>query len=173
MTTKRLVLTGPESSGKSALSEHLAHVLGIPLALEYARFYLEEHGPHYDYDLLLTIARGHLDYQRTKAPPDAPLAVLDTDLINFKVWSEVAFGRFHPELQLALAEESNHLYLLCYPDLPWESDPLREHPHARLMLYERHKAEIERLHRPYEIIRGIGEERYRNAEAAAKRLFSN
>lgn len=171
LKTKRIVLTGAESSGKTALTLHLAKVLHAPCALEYARAYLEEHGPAYDYDLLLTIGKGHLAYQQSQIPATAPLGILDTDLINFKVWCEVAFGRFHPELLAALMRETNHVYLLCYPDLDWEPDPLREHPHARLELFERHRAEIERCQRPYEVVRGIGEERYRNAEAAAQRLL--
>lgn len=172
VTKRRIVLTGPESSGKTALTIHLSKHLGAPHALEYARIYLEKYGPEYDYDLLLKIAEGHLAYQQDIIPADAPLAILDTDLINYKVWSEVAFGKFHPELLHELEKESEHLYLLCYPDLPWLPDPLREHPQARMMLFERHKAAIEEFNRPCEIVRGIGEVRYHNAEEAVKRLLA-
>lgn len=167
----RLVLTGPESTGKSALTAHLAGRMGLPCASEYARLYLEQHGPDYDYDLLLTIARGHLRHQHTEVPPDARLGVLDTDLINYKIWCEVAYGKCHAEIIAALEQETHHVYLLCFPDLPWEPDPLREHPNDRLMLFERHQRELDRLGRRYAIIRGIGNDRLLAAEAAAAKLI--
>ncbi len=169
----RLVLTGPESTGKSVLTAHLAGRMGIPYATEYARVYLEQHGPAYDYDLLLTLARGHQRHQQAAVPPEAPLGLLDTDLINYKIWCEVAFRKCHPALIAALAQETHHRYLLCYPDLPWEPDPLREHPNDRLMLFECHRREIEAQGRRYEVIRGHGPARYRMAEAAAVRLLAD
>lgn len=169
----RLVLTGPESTGKSVLTAHLARRMGLPCASEYARLYLEQHGPDYDYDLLLTIARGHLRHQHTEVPPDARLGILDTDLINYKIWCEVAYGKCHPELIEAMERETHHVYLLCFPDLPWEPDPLREHPNDRLMLFERHRRELEEQSRRYEVIRGHGPARYRLAEAAVTRLLES
>ena len=102
--TIRLVLTGPESTGKSALTAHLAARLGVPFATEYARHYLEQHGPRYDYDLLLDLSRGHQRHQQAAVPPEAPLGLLDTDLINYKIWCEVAYGKCHP----ALIEATGH-----------------------------------------------------------------
>jgi nicotinamide riboside kinase len=138
--------------------------------MEYARYYLETHGPAYDYDLLLPMSRQHQAYQRLHVPDDAPLGVLDTDLINYKIWCEVAYGRCHPEIVEAMERETNHVYLLCAPDLPWQFDPLREHPREREMLFDRHVREIERLGRPYEVVRGEGPARYTCAEAAFRRI---
>jgi nicotinamide riboside kinase len=168
----RLVLTGPESTGKSALTEHLGRYLGAPYVLEYARAYLEAHGPQYNYDLLKRIHRGHRLYQRIGVAPKEPIGVFDTDSINYLIWCEVAYGRCHNEIRAAVEAEITHRYLLCYPDLPWEPDPLREHPHARMMLFDLHLREIERLRRPYIVIRGIGPARYRAAEEAARRLLA-
>lgn len=168
----RLVLTGPESTGKSALTAHLAQHLGLPYALEYARAYLEQHGADYTYELLLDMSRGHLAHQARCVPPSAPLGVFDTDLTNYKIWSEVAYGRCHGEILAALERETSHRYLLCYPDLPWEPDPLREHPHDRGMLFARHQMELVRLGRPFEIVRGVGPARYAQAEQAAARLLA-
>ena len=168
----RLVLTGPESTGKSALTVHLAQHLGLPHALEYARDYLEQHGADYTYDVLLEMSRGHLAHQARCVPPAAPVGVFDTDLTNYKIWSEVAYGRCHEEILAALERETSHVYLLCYPDLPWEPDPLREHPHDRMKLFELHRRELERLGRRYEIIRGVGPARYAMAELAAARLLA-
>ena len=53
----RVVLTGPECTGKSTLTAHLACRFGIPSAMEYARMVLEARGPAYDYGLLAEMAR--------------------------------------------------------------------------------------------------------------------
>lgn len=172
-TSLRIVLTGPECTGKSVLTTYLAGQLRLPCAMEYARMYLERKGPAYDYPLLLQLSREHRDYQRNCVPPGAPVGLFDTDLINYKIWCEVVYGQCHPDILRAMEnDEAHHVYLLCYPDLPWEYDPLRESPDGRLMLFERHEAELIRLARPYHIIRGLGEERRQNALHAARILLA-
>jgi NadR type nicotinamide-nucleotide adenylyltransferase len=166
----RVVLTGPESTGKSLLAAHLGRHFGVPFAREYAREYLETFGPAYDYDLLRELARGHLTYQQAQVPAAAPVGVLDTDLINYKIWCEVVYGRCHVEILEALERETNHVYLLCAPDVPWAPDPLRENPHDRDHLFDLHRREIERLGRRYAVVEGLGEARYRRAEAAFRTL---
>jgi nicotinamide riboside kinase len=167
----RIVLTGAECSAKSTLTRQLGEALGIPCALEFARFYLEKNGPDYDYELLRNMARLHREYQRVQVPPAAPLGIFDTDLINYKIWAEEVFGKCPAEIEAGIQDEAGHRYLLCAPDLPWEPDPLRENPTDRDRLFELHRAEIERLGRRYEIVRGTGDERLKNAEAALKRLL--
>lgn len=166
----RIVLTGPESTGKSALTAALADALHLPAAQEYARIHLEKHGPSYDYDMLLALHRLHRTYQREQVPPTVPAGLFDTDLINYKIWCDVVFGQCHPEIIAHMQAETSHVYLLCYPDIPWEPDPLREHPDERLMLFDRHLAEIQSLGRPYVVIRGLGEARVTAARAAVLAL---
>jgi nicotinamide riboside kinase len=166
----RIVITGAESSGKSTLTRQLGERLGLPYALEYARVYLEENGPDYDYNSLRELSGRHVAYQKQKVSPEEPVGLLDTDLINYKIWAEEVFGDCPQEVLDGIQQEQNHRYLLCEPDLPWEPDPLRENPTDRQRIFEMHLAEIKRLNRPYEIIRGIGDQRLRNAEAAVKKL---
>lgn len=169
---KRIVLAGPESTGKSILAAHLSRRFGVPYATEYARVYLEEHGPAYNYDLLLVMSRGHKHHQAEQVPPDAPIGLLDTDLINYRIWAEVVYGRCHPEILTGIESEQEHAYLLCYPDLAWEPDPLRENRNSRADLYERHVTLLMQLHRPFRIVRGTGSARYQSAEAAFLELCS-
>jgi nicotinamide riboside kinase len=164
----RIVLTGPESSGKTALALHLARTFQVPYALEYARIYLEQHGPDYDYELLQRMALEHVAYQLTRVAGNEPLGIFDTDLTNYRIWSQVVFGRCSQALRDAEANETNHRYLLCAPDLTWEPDPLREDedPSGRQKLFEMHRDELARLRRPYRIIEGTGPARLACAEAA-------
>lgn len=166
----RVVLTGPECTGKSTLAAHLARRFGAPAAMEYARIFLEERGPDYDFGLLAEMARGHAAYQRERVLESEPIGVFDTDLINYKIWCEVVYGRCHREILEAIDREENHVYLLCAADVPWEPDPLRENPNDRPALFELHRREIERLGREYRVVEGLGEERVRSAERAFREL---
>jgi nicotinamide riboside kinase len=121
----RIIITGAESSGKSSLTKHLGEVFELPYALEYARYYLEENGPEYDLEQLRIMSRLHLNYQQEKVPISTPCGIFDTDLINYKIWSEEVFGSCPAEVSTGIEQESSHIYLLCKPDLPWDPDPLR------------------------------------------------
>ena len=167
----RIVITGAESSGKSSLTQHLGKVFELPYALEYARYYLEENGPEYDLEGLKKMSRLHLIYQQERVPISAPWGIFDTDLINYKIWAEEVFGCCPAEVSSGIEQESDHVYLLCKPDLPWEPDPLRESPDDLQRLYQRHLDEIIRLKRPYEEVEGDGQERRANAEAALRCLL--
>ena len=165
-TVRRIILTGAESSGKTSLARALGERFHVPVAEEYARTYLEEHGPEYDAAALLEMSRLHIDWQRSVIPPETPLGIYDTDLINYKIWSEEVFGQCPDEILAALARETHHLYLVCAPDLPWTPDPLRESPDRLDYLFQRHLAEIQQLGRPYAIVRGSGDARFHSAEVA-------
>ena len=169
---KRIVITGPESTGKSAITTYLARRLDVPFADEYARIFLQKNGPEYDYDLLLEMSRQHRKYQNRHVPPNAALGLLDTDLTNYEIWCREVFGKCHDEILSGVKDEKGHVYLLCSPDLPWEADPLREHPEDRERLFDQHKTLLEKLNRPYLIIQGNGRERFEAAEQAALRLIA-
>ena len=168
---KRIVITGPESCGKSTLAAWLAAEFGLPMATEYARIHLETYGADYDESSVIAMAKLHLNHQQEMVPQEASLGIYDTDLINYKIWCDVAYSRCDESILSAMERESEHVYLLCYPDLPWVEDPLREYPHARMMLYDRHLTEIEKSGRAYIVIRGEGESRNRCAKEAVRKLL--
>jgi len=166
----RIVLTGAESSGKSTLTEYLAAKFELPYALEYAREHFKIHGSAYDLKILVEMSRWHRQFQQQHVSRHEPLGLFDTDLINYKIWSEEVFGCCPQEIIDGIAQESDHVYLLCEPDVPWEPDPFRENPCDRGFLFERHRDEIIRLGRTYEIVRGLGSARRSRAERALCRL---
>jgi nicotinamide riboside kinase len=63
-------------------------------------------------------------------------------------------------------------YLLCYPDLPWEPDSVREHGDDREFFFNWYKQEIEKTGKPVAIITGIGKERLQNAIRALSSFLS-
>ena len=94
--------------------------------------------------------------------------IYDTDLLNFVIWCEVAFGDCEPWLREAAAAEQHHVYLICRPDLPWQYDPLREYPEGREELFEKHLAAVKATGREYHIISGHGAEREEQALRAVR-----
>jgi nicotinamide riboside kinase len=57
---KKIVVIGPESTGKSTLCEQLAQHYHTAWCPEFAREYLLKHGTNYTYDDLLVIAKGQV-----------------------------------------------------------------------------------------------------------------
>jgi len=60
MSVKRVVVIGPESTGKSSLCARLAEHFQSSWCPEYAREYLTVHGKTYQYEDLLKIAKEQL-----------------------------------------------------------------------------------------------------------------
>ena len=136
---KKIVIIGPESTGKSTLCEQLAAYYKTLWCPEYAREYLLEHGKQYTYDDLLVIARDQIALEdkytammkvsgSRLTTHDSRLLFIDTDMYVIKVWSEFVFGKCHRFILDQVAERKYDLYLLCNTDLPWVKDELREYP---------------------------------------------
>ena len=149
---KHIIITGPESSGKTTLTKALAKALKTGYTEEYSREYLNCNSKYKQEDLL-KIAQGQL--QKEKANPN-PIAIHDTDLITIKIWSEYKYNQCNPWIieQIELQKSENRLYLVCKPDIPWEADPLRENPSNRAELFEIYLSEIQNTKHPYYIIEG-------------------
>jgi NadR type nicotinamide-nucleotide adenylyltransferase len=126
---KKIVVIGPESTGKSTLCQQLADHYKTIWCPEFAREYLMENGMDYTFDDLLKIAHGQLkleDLMLTEAKNG--LYFIDTDMYVMKVWCEVAFENCHTWILKQIARRKYDLYLLCNVDLPWTADELREYP---------------------------------------------
>lgn len=126
---KKIVVIGPESTGKSTLCAELAGHYQTVWCPEYAREYLLQNGTAYTYQDLTKIAQGQLtieDYFAQDAKGD--YYFVDTDLYVMKVWYEVAFQHCPTWILKEIARRTCDLYLLCNTDLPWAPDELREYP---------------------------------------------
>jgi NadR type nicotinamide-nucleotide adenylyltransferase len=180
---KKVVIIGPESTGKSTLCKQLAAHYKTLWCPEFARKYLLEHGMDYTYDDLLTIAKGQieLEEQYEKAmgnrqlakessshlplPTPHSLLFIDTDMWVMKIWCEFVFGKCHQFILDQIAARKYDLYLLCNIDLPWIKDELREYPdlEIRKQLYNIYKHGMMNQSTPWVDISGSHEERLQEA----------
>lgn len=173
MSIKKVVVIGPESTGKSTLSERLAKELHTEYVPEYAREYLENLGREYNEADLLEIVKGQLRLEDEKAKSDDKILICDTDLYVIKVWSEAKYGRCDPWILEQIAERKYDIYLLTYIDIPWEDDPLREHPEDedRQYFYSVYKNIVMNSGVPWADIRGDIETRVSDSLKAIRQYL--
>ena len=188
---KKIVVVGPESTGKSTLCEKLAQHYKTHWVKEYAREYLIKNGTDYTFENLLDVAQGQLTLeeegiklasgQKKSVSEDtystftfhhSPLFI-DTDMYVLKVWCEFVFDKCHTWVLNQIVERKYDLYLLCNIDAPWVKDELREYPDLviREKLYHHYKDIMVNQKKPWVDISGTYEERLKKAIAAVDNLL--
>ncbi len=182
---KKIVVIGPESTGKSSLCKQLAKYFNTTWCPEYAREYLLKYGPTYTYEDLLTIAKGQLNledeyikkidtktinYKLQTTNPKLPFFFIDTNMYVMKVWCEYVFEKCHQFILDNIVEREYDLYLLCKIDLPWIEDELREYPdeERRKELYNIYKDILINQSAQWVEISGSNEERLQKAIRATE-----
>ncbi len=160
---KRISISGPESSGKTWLSRQLADHYRTRFVEEYSREYLEIHGAGYGIEDVVRIAKGQLERENAMARQCEHLLFCDTDLLVTKIWCEVVYHRCPAWIEDRFHDHVYDLYLLCFPDIPWEADPLRENPNDRDILFDLYQKALEEKGLPFKIVKGLGEARLKNA----------
>lgn len=178
---KKIVIIGPESTGKSTLCELLAKHFNTIWVKEYAREYLLQNGKQYTYDDLLTIAKGQINLENKgldelseeqTEPSRTPLLFIDTDMYVMKVWSEFVFGKCDQYILDEIVKREYDLYLLCDVDMPWIKDELREYPDltTREKLYHIYKDILINQNVPWVEVSGGYDERLERAIHAVKQI---
>lgn len=179
---KKIAVIGPESTGKSTLCEQLAQHYNTIWCPEYAREYLLTHGTNYNYEDLLSIAKGQLALEdkyiqealnSQLATQNSRLLFIDTEMYVMKVWCEFVFGKCHRFILDKIVERKYDLYLLCNTDLPWTKDELREYPdiETRQKLFLIYKDIMTNQSTPWFEISGNHEERLQIAIKAVDTIL--
>lgn len=127
-TIRKIVIIGPESTGKSTLSKALAESLHTVFVPEYARSYLEQQDNRYEFEDLARIAAGQLALEDKLLLQANQRLICDTDLYVIAVWSSFKYGKVDDYILQQIATRHYDAYILCDVDMPWQPDPQREHP---------------------------------------------
>ena len=164
----RVVLYGPESTGKTTLAKALADHYQTSWVPEFARSYLQEKWDKQQAVCTLAdlpiIAQGQLAAENTAIAQANRLIFCDTNILVTKVWSETHFeGYCAPELNTILAQTHYDLYLLTSVDVPWEKDDLRDRPNDREQMFIYFKQQLEAYNFPFLVLEGSLEERIQKA----------
>lgn len=155
----KVVLFGPESSGKTTLSRQLARYYNSVWVPEYAREYLQNKWNNERKTCepkdLLPIAIGQMQLENTLAQKTDSVLICDTDLLETKVYSEEYYsGTCDPLLEKYALKNTYDLYFLTYIDTPWEADDLRDKPEERQEMFEAFEAALIKYNKPYVLLKG-------------------
>ncbi len=172
----KVVLFGPESTGKTTLSDQLARHYNTVWVEEYARPYLQkvwnQERRTCEPKDIMPIAYGQMALENRLAKRADRLLICDTDLLETKVYSEEYYGGFVDPLLEQAAQENNYdLYFLTYIDTPWVADDLRDRPEQRLEMFNAFKNALEKYNRPYILLKGDKETRLKTAVEAIDNLL--
>ena len=169
---KKIALIGPESTGKSELCKALSAHYKTVWVEEYARHYISNLKKRYTLDDVILCAKMQLEQERVLSKKAERFLFCDTEFVNMKVWCSDVFNVLPSEVESMISNNRYDLHLLTYPDLPFVQDDVRENPHRREFFFEWYKRELENLQFPFEIIRGNGTLRLKNAIHAIEKHFA-
>ncbi len=172
----KIVLFGPESTGKTTISLQLAEHYNTVWAPEYARKYLQKKWNNErktcENSDLLPIAIGQMKSENKLAKRADKILICDTDLLETKVYSESYYGGIvDPNLDKYAVKNTYDLYFLTYIDTPWEADDLRDRPGERQEMFDTFESALKKYNRPYIILKGDKKTRLQTAVDAIDKLL--
>lgn len=171
----KIVLFGPESTGKSTLAEALAKTYNTLWVPEFARDYLQE---KYDNSAeicapedLIPIAKGQIQTENKLSKQADTYLFCDTNVLQTLTYAEVYFKNFHSEvLNQCIAQHEYTHYFLTYIDTPWVADDLRDKPHERKKMFAIFEEALIQRNLPYSIIKGDLKQRLQLSISIIKRI---
>jgi NadR type nicotinamide-nucleotide adenylyltransferase len=171
--TRRVVVTGSESTGKTTLARQLARFLGTDWTPEYSREFAESARRSLTAGDVESIARGQKQREDERlAAIDARgpngILICDTDLLSTTVYAEHYYGNCPSWIMDASRRRLADLYLLTDPDLPWESDGVRDMPNARRAIHRRFVQRLADFDANVLLVWGSGDQRFQNALASVR-----
>ncbi len=157
-TMIKIIITGPESTGKSTLAKSLSNYLKEPFVPEFARFFIPTLKESYTAANLVDIARGQLYWHQLYKSNANKVLLCDTGVEAIDIWFQYRFGDINPQIRALFIADEHCIYLVCKPDIPWEADPLRETPHQRPQIFDSFVSLLNQFGKNYYIIEGQHEE---------------
>jgi len=159
----KVVLYGPESTGKSTLAQELARYFNTVYVKEFSRSYAETKAKlnqKLTIKDVLPIAVGQMHLENEQLKHANQILICDTDLLETKVYSEFYYNGFCPDIVKKYALKNTYdLYFLTYIDIPWEADEIRDQPKTRLQMFNAFEQALLDSNKRYSIVKGSFEQR--------------
>ncbi len=173
----KVAVIGPESTGKSNMTMHLSNTFSCLFVPEFARAYCSNIQHDCTIEDELNIFNGQLAAEEQQIQKSIQagnnIMICDTTIITVKVWCEYVFNECPSIVQKEYDEREYDLYLLLNNDVPWEDDPLRNFPDKRDFFFDWYEKLMIEKNANYRVVKGVGEERFKNAEKIILELFPN
>ncbi|PWG81098.1 AAA family ATPase [Pararcticibacter amylolyticus] len=160
---KKIAIVGPESTGKSTISQQLADHYNTVWVPEYAREYCSKLKEPCSWQDEINMFNGQLELESRLIKKANKILICDTTFLTVKIWCDFSFGKSPDEVLEELPRHPYDLYLLMDTDLPWEDDPLRDFPHLREYFMDIWHKELHALNARYAVIQGDNTTRFNNA----------
>ncbi len=167
----KIAIVGPESTGKSTLAQALANYYNEPWVPEIARSYIANLNRSYTLNDIINIAKLQLQQEHELIQKSNKYLFCDTTLLVNKIWAGFVFKQVPEEIEKLYHAHDYRLHLLCDIDLPWEYDPLREHPHHRKELLDLYESDLIKAKANYFKINGMEQERLNRAVHVIEKQF--
>jgi len=170
---KKIAVVGPESTGKSTMSQLLSKYYDVAWVPEYARYYCENLTAPYTLQDEVNMYYGQIALEdAVLITTEKDFIICDTTFVTVKIWSDEMLGETPQVVLDALPKRSYDLYLLMDIDLPWQDDPLRDFPNQREYFMGVWHRELKALNAKYEVISGLGDTRLKNAVNAIDQFLN-
>lgn len=170
-----VVLTGPESAGKSSLCQALAQEFNAPVVGEYVRQFINQQARTTCYADISYIAQQQLQAELAQRAQQPQLLLLDTHLLSNKLWSELLFNNCPEWIEPALKAQQYDLICLLSPDgLPWQADGQRCQPDLieRQGFYQQLQYWLTRNQQPLLYVSGTWQQRFIEIKRAINQLLN-
>lgn len=159
-----IAILGPESTGKTELSEFLAKALNGAYHEELARQYIESIKRPYNIEDIDAILQLQKQQYNIADKSNVNLHFFDTEWIITKIWYEWVYKSLPIDFCKIVCNMHYDFYLLCKPDIPWQYDAVRENGgEARNKLFEIYEQELKYFGLPFAFVSDTGQKRQQNA----------
>ncbi len=166
-----ILITGPESSGKSTLAKQLAVYLNAKLIPEFSREYLNKIGRKYESFDLIKITEKQQLIHKENTKLSVP-CIFDTGALCTEIWWEDKFPTLNvPQIIVDTVKEIKYdVIFLCKPDIDWVYDPFRENPNDRDRLFDIYKSKLDTLKKNFTVVEGDREVRLKTVLSSVRKF---